>query len=157
MASAFWIAIVVGDVERDDRVAVADSGDAEEVAACGDAADFEIAVQVGRAALDEGAVHAVEHSHIDEGDELAGDGVAEGTDDLEGRALFDVLLLADGLRLLGGTVVLHPFAELFAVAEGGTAVRAGTHGAVAVFAAVSAAVSAAGLSEGEAAAQKEQE
>ena len=146
---------VVGDVERDDRVAVADSGDAEEVAACGDAADFEVAVQVGRAALDEGAVHAVEHSHIDEGDELAGDGVAEGTDDLEGRALFDVLLLADGLRLLGGTVVLHPFAELFAVAEGGTAVRAGTHGTVAVSA--EAAVSAAGLSEGEAAAQKEQE
>ena len=83
-----------------EAVAVADGGDAEQVAADRNAAHLKEAVEVGGGTLDEGGVCGLEHGHIDKGQELAADRVSQRADHLEGVALLDFLLLADGGGLL---------------------------------------------------------
>ena len=91
---------VVLHLERYHAVLVADGGDAQQVGTQWHAVDLEQAVEVGGAAFDEGRVSAVEHSHVDEGQELAADGVAQRSHHLEGVAFLHFLFLLHGVGVL---------------------------------------------------------
>ena len=95
---------VVAHREGYQAVAVAYGRHAQQVAARRYAADLEEAVEVCRGPFDEAAVCRVEHGDVDEGEELAADGVAQLAHHLEGVALLHFLLLP---HLLGLLAALH--------------------------------------------------
>ena len=112
---------VVAHAEWHQAVAVAYGRHAQQVAARRHAADLEEAVEVRRGPFDEATVGRVEHGDVDEGEELAADGVAQLAHHLEGVALFHFLLL---LHLLGLLAALHlvPVAGHRGPPSGGSAV-----------------------------------